>query len=141
MSNETNELKASTEVANPLEPFVMPIQPIRTDERGVQRFVPNRIVEKLLETSTLDLNSIACMDFTQTEHEQLAQLIGYSVSGFGSLSYVSDETYATAEKMTEGKSELEARNEHLRETLDQARAGVKEAATVLFKIHPDDLEA
>lgn len=136
-----NETTVNTEVAGRNNALVMPIQPIRTDERGVQRFVPNRIVEKLLETSTLDLNSIACMDFTQAEHEQLAQLIGYSVSGFGSLSYVSDETYATAEKMAEGKSELEARNEHLRETLDQVRGGVKEAATVLFRIHPDDLEA
>jgi len=136
-----NETTGNTEVAGQNNAFVMPIQPIRTDERGVQRFVPNRIVEKLLETSSLDLNDIACMDFTPQEHEQLAQLIGYSVSGFGSLSYVSDETYATAEKIAEGKSELEARNEHLRETLGHVRDGVKKAAINLFKIHPDDLEA
>jgi len=31
-------------------------------------------------------------DFSQEDREQFAQLIGYSLSGFGELSYVSDET-------------------------------------------------
>ena len=35
----------------------------------------------------------------------------------------------------------ESRNETLREQLDEARKGVKAAASVLFRIHPDDLQA
>ena len=119
--------------------IVMPLQPIRVDVNGVQRFVANRIVEAILKTSTLDLNKIACMDFTREEHEQFAQLIGYSVSGWGDLSYVSDEKYIVAKIAMTGKSELEASNEYLRETLDFVRAGIKEIAPYLFSIHPDDL--
>jgi len=113
----------------------MPIQPIENN-----RFVKNRIVSKLLETSNLDLNDIAMMSFTEQERIQFAQLIGYSVSGFGTLSYVDDETYNAAVKMSEGMREADARIEALSEMLDEARRGVKQAAVALFKIHPDDLE-
>ncbi|AOU98286.1 hypothetical protein BI364_10220 [Acidihalobacter yilgarnensis] len=66
---------------------MMPIQPVRDG-----RFVSNRIVEKLLEleVAPIDLNDIAAMNFSQAEREQFAQLIGYSLSGFSELSYVSD---------------------------------------------------
>ena len=105
MTDGTHEDEEKTVLGGQNDRLVMPMQPIRDDERGVKRFVPNRIVEKLLETSPLDLNDIAAMDFTQQEREQFSQLHGYSVSGWGELSYVSDEAYATAEKMMEGKSE------------------------------------
>ena len=113
----------------------MPIQPIENN-----RFVENRIVNQLLETSSLTLNDIAIMNFTDQERMQFAQLIGYSVGGFGSLSYVDDETYNAAVKMSEGMSESDARIEALGEMLDEARLGVKQAAVALFKIHPDDFE-
>ncbi len=113
----------------------MPIQPIKDG-----RFIPNRIVEKLLEVAPIDLNNIATMDFTNEEHEQFAQLIGYSVSGFGSLSYVSDETYNTAERICEtGATEDMARIETLQETLRDIRVGLKAASVAAFSIHPDDL--
>lgn len=70
-----------------------PLQPVQLDERGVARFKPNKIVEGLLEVASahgMDLNRIACMNFPAEDHEQLAQLIGYSVSGAGELSYFSD---------------------------------------------------
>ena len=85
--------------------IIMPLQPI---ENG--RFIPNRIVEALLETSTLDLNKIALMDFTGQERMPFAQLIGYSLSGFSELNYVDDETYEAALKVSEGVNELAARN-------------------------------
>lgn len=136
MSEEQKNGAASS----PLEPIVMPLQPIRLDERGVQRFVPNKIVEKLLETSSLDLNDIAAMGFTQQEQEQFAQLIGYSVSGWGDLSYVSDETYAAAEKTMEGKTELEARNDYLREKLKAIKESSKQLMTNIHNIHPEDID-
>lgn len=74
-----------------------PMQPLFLDGEVV-RFQANKIVTAVLEQSRLDLNMIARMNFSQEDREQFAQLIGYSVSGFGELSYVSDSTYALAEE-------------------------------------------
>ena len=60
------------------------------------RFRENKIVSHLLETYT-DMNKIAMMDFSDEDRMQFAQLIGYSVSGYSDLSYVSDESYYAAE--------------------------------------------
>lgn len=73
-----------------------PIQPIVTDGYGTFRFKGNEIVKFLLDNGGFDMNDLAMMVFTDEDREQFAQLIGYSVSGFGSLSYVSDETYDKA---------------------------------------------
>lgn len=70
-----------------------PIQPLVLDERGVLRFRGNSIVRYLLDNGGVDLNHLACVEFPQEDREQFAQLIGYSLSGFGELSYVSDDTY------------------------------------------------
>jgi len=119
----------------PVGLLAMPLQPIFNG-----RFIPNKIVMMLLDRAPVDLNGIACMDFTQGEREQFAQLIGYSISGFGELSYVSEETYTTAVKMTGGQSEIVARIEYLQETIDGVRTGLKSIIPTLFRIHPDDLE-
>lgn len=78
-----------------------PIQPLVKDEHGVIRFKANAIVRFMLDAgrqgTRFDLNTLAIMDFSKEDREQLAQLIGYSLSGFGDLSYVSDEAYAAAE--------------------------------------------
>ena len=119
----------------------MPIQPIKEDERGVLRFVGNSIVRKLLDDGQFDMNHIAEWDATNEEREQFAQLIGYSVSGFGDLSYVSDETLAAAEKMAAGESnEYKARYEALCETLEEVRRGMKIVVPALYSVHPDDLD-
>lgn len=73
-----------------------PIQPLETDGDGVLRFKPNKIVRFLLDAGMYDLNKLAIMEFSQNDREQFAQLIGYSLSGFSELSYVSDETYELA---------------------------------------------
>lgn len=77
-----------------------PMQPISKDEHGALRFVKNRIVDDLLAYSLRNgfgLNEIAIRaakgEYTKEEQMQLAQLIGYSVYGYGTLSYVSDESY------------------------------------------------
>ena len=112
-----------------------PLQPIKDG-----RFEANAIVEYLLDKGPFDMNHLAAQDFSHEDREQFAQLIGYSLSGFGELSYVREETYDTAKRMTPpGYSETDARNAHLQETLDQVRDKVKGLATTLFRIHPDDL--
>lgn len=130
--SETNDVET-----NPVERIVMPLQPIRNN-----RFVPNRIVEKLLEVAPIDLNDIAAMDFTNEEHEQLAQLIGYSVSGFQSLSYVSSETYCAVDDVMAGKNtESDARITALRKQVECIREGLRIAVPYAFDIHSDDLKA
>ena len=74
-----------------------PVQTLEKDKHGILRFKKNKIVEFLLESGLYDLNKLAMMNFADEDYEQFAQLIGYSLNGFGELSYVSDETYALAE--------------------------------------------
>ncbi len=73
-----------------------PIQPLLHDERGVLRFKENAIVRYLLDAGGIDMNKLAILPFKREDREQFAQLIGYSVSGFSDLSYVSDKTYERA---------------------------------------------
>jgi len=73
-----------------------PRQPVYIDERGTARFRPNKIVEWAQETGKIDLNDIAIRaakgQFDREDQIQLAQLIGYSVSGAADLSYMDRET-------------------------------------------------
>jgi hypothetical protein len=116
-----------------------PIQPIVTVQ-GVARFKPNAIVNHLLEKGGIDLNMLAVMDFSQDDREQFAQLIGYSLSGFSELSYVSDETYSAATRMLhDGNTDHEARAKALRTQLDEVKKGMRKAVATLYGIHPDDL--
>ena len=77
-----------------------PVQPLYVDPRGVHRFKKNAIVDFLLENGPFDLNQIARKGFSNEDQEQFAQLIGYSLSGFGELSYVSNKTYKRAARQT-----------------------------------------
>lgn len=77
-----------------------PMQPVHIDSSGRARFVENANVRFLLDEASAgrkcDLNDLTKRDFPQEDWEQFAQLIGYSVAGYGTLSYVSDRTYAMA---------------------------------------------
>ena len=77
-----------------------PMQPIVFAERGVIRFKQNAIVRHLLDYASsrgCSLNELARMDFSDDDRMQLAQLIGYSVSGYGDLSYASRESVERAD--------------------------------------------
>ena len=81
-----------------------PMQPVVWDGKGVIRFQPNPIVQFLLKWASehgMDLNDLTWMSedmgWTRNDWEHFAQLHGYSVSGWGSLSYVRDETWTRAE--------------------------------------------
>ena len=56
---------------------------------------------------SVDLATLATMSFTDDERSQFAQLIGYSLSGYGDLSYVTDEQWirASAQPVTAIKVE------------------------------------
>ena len=66
-----------------------PMQPVVMAADGVIRFKKNQIISDMLELCQkhgLDLNEIAMRDYDKDDRSQLMQLIGYSVSGYGSLS-------------------------------------------------------
>lgn len=79
--------------------YKLPIQPLVIDAHGTLRFKENPIVRTLLDYATehgYGLNEIALEEFDAEDQMQLAQLIGYSLSGYGTLSYVTDESYERA---------------------------------------------
>ena len=82
-----------------------PMQPIIRAADGVIRFKANAIIKWLFETRKLDLNEIASLaargKFSREDQMQLAQLLGYSVSGYGDLSYASDESVMAADAEAE----------------------------------------
>ena len=75
-----------------------PLQPIYKDDHGVHRFKPNQIVRFLLHAGPFDLNQLALMNWSDEDRCQLAQLIGYSTSGYIDLHYVSDEEIERVEE-------------------------------------------
>ncbi len=77
----------------------LPMQPLVIDAHGTLRFKENPIVRTLLDYATehgYGLNEIAREEFDAEDQMHLAQLIGYSLSGYGTLSYVTDESYERA---------------------------------------------
>ena len=66
------------------------------------RFKANPIVQYLLDNGAVgvDMNHLALMDFSDEDRQQFAQLIGYSLGGYGDLGYVSDEAYERAAAQT-----------------------------------------
>jgi len=118
-----------------------PIQPLEKDKHDRLRFKRNEIVCKLLEEGPFDMNAIARWDVSRDDRIQFAQLIGYSLGGFGELSYVDDETYGSAQRMVEDQQdELHARLEQIQERLDSVKDQIREGIAELFEKHPSDLE-
>ncbi|WP_323946625.1 hypothetical protein [Aeromonas hydrophila] len=116
-----------------------PFQPIVKRE-GVIRFKENKIVCHLLDHGGITMNDLSILDFSVEDREQFAQLIGYSLNGFGELSYVRSDTYETAAKIAElGQSETEARIAHLEGELLALRQALREPIARLYGKHPDDL--
>jgi hypothetical protein len=72
--------KVSTVKPHPQQQFI-------TDGNGVKRFRQNAIVRRLVDEAKDGMNYIATFDAPREDHAQLAQLVGYSVSGYFDLSY------------------------------------------------------
>lgn len=117
-----------------------PIQPLQLDDKGVLRFKENRIVRHLLDNGGIDLNQLARIEFDREDREQLAQLIGYSLSGFADLSYVTDDTYSIAEASFVNP-DLHWRDEKialLEERLQSLQELLRAPMATLYGMHPDD---
>ena len=120
-----------------------PIQPLEKDKNGTLRFKKNAIVEHLLDNGGIDMNALALMDFSAEDRQQFAQLIGYSLSGYGELtSYVNDDAYGAAAAMAANKKLTAdaARVAHLEKELKAVRTALRKPMARLFGIHPDDLK-
>lgn len=78
-----------------------PMQRIELDDHGVIRFRMNKIIRDAVDSGAIDLNKIAVMDYSAADRMQLAQLIGYSVSGYGDLSYSSQKSVRIADGVAE----------------------------------------
>lgn len=73
-----------------------PPQPLTRDHRGIIRFKKNAIVQHLMDAGGITLNDLALLPFSDEDRSQFAQLLGYSLCGWGDLSYVSDAEYSRA---------------------------------------------
>lgn len=121
-----------------------PIQPLVLDSQVVLRFQENKLVQALLkhgQETGLGLNELARIEADPADRMQLAQLIGYSLSGYGGLSYVTDDEYKAAATMyDDGLTEDKARIAALETELVALRAALREPMARLFGVHPDDLQ-
>src|SRR5712671_4545568 len=93
-------MRKVTKKEKPPEQTAHPSQPLVWDGRII-RFKSNAIVRVLLDAGPFDMNQLAVMNFSQEDRAHLAHLIGYSVSGWGELSYVSEEHLAEADQAAE----------------------------------------
>jgi len=79
------------------------------------------------------------MDFPKEDRQQLAQLIGYSLSGYSELGYVDDDAFGAASNMVGVRSEDKAKIKHLESELKAVRKALQKPMARLFGVHPDDL--
>lgn len=106
-----------------------PMQPIEMD-KGNPRFKANSIVQFLTKDK---LNWLATLAFPQEDWEQLAQLIGYSVSGFCDLSYVRPEVANAACEMCmqEEPNEKDVRILGLEEEIGKLKEKIKRITDII----------
>lgn len=81
----------------------LPDQPMCWDG-SIIRWKKNRLVCALLDTSQakgFGMNELCLVGASKAERQQFAQLIGYSVSGWGSLNYVPVKRAIAADKQAE----------------------------------------
>jgi hypothetical protein len=113
-------------------------------ENGVLRFKENAIVRAFLDWARprgFGMNELATMDFTPEDRRQFAQLIGYSLSGYGELPYVSSTDYEAARTaFEEDLSSKDARIAYLELELERIKHSLREPIARLYDIHPDDLK-
>ena len=83
------------------------MRPIEVAEDGKVRFKANAIVRWLVDNDKVSLNEIAARHaqgapaFPQEDVDEFWQMLGYSVSGYGELSHVSEESVEAADAIAE----------------------------------------
>ena len=75
-----------------------PMQPIEKDYNGVVRFKANAIVRWLVDSGKANLNDICIHGFDTDDMVQFWQQLGYSVSGYGDLSFVPENVIQQADE-------------------------------------------
>jgi flagellin-like hook-associated protein FlgL len=100
-------------------------QPVVTVD-GIQRFQENPIVTYLLKQSGITMNDLAVIGFDEDDEAHFAQLIGYSVSGWGDLSYVSDEMWSEMDAAQAKRASIQTETQQQRaiEEIDNALAAL-----------------
>lgn len=82
-----------------------PDQRVVLDEHGRERYKENTVVRYLLDEGPFDMNHLARIPFPLEDRQQFAQLIGYSVDGYETLSYspgaMAAAAYEEAREQTE----------------------------------------
>lgn len=86
-----------------------PRQPIGVDERGTVRFKPNAVLRWLVDNKHVNLNAIDPDDFPPGDVKQFWQLLGYSVSAWGSLDFVDLKTARACDKAAAKLADEEAK--------------------------------
>lgn len=85
--------------AAPISPrFFLPQQPVVVRE-GISRFQSNALVQHLYDWAQVrghGLTELALVDAPDSHRQQFAQLIGYSIDGYGELSYVDEQAFERA---------------------------------------------
>ena len=122
-----------------------PIQPLAYDEKGVLRFKANAIVQYLLDNGGIDMNHLHRKQFSQDDRQQFAQLIGYSLGGYATLSYSDNQTCEAATKIfNDGLCEDKARIKALESELEQLKAKFSELFNLpinkIVEMYPEYLE-
>lgn len=87
--------------------FQHPMQPLVVDSKGTVRFKKNQIVTDLLNRiTTATENHITKKviegEYSRDDYNQLMQLVGYSVSGYGDLDLIDPNVAARASEIAEG---------------------------------------
>ena len=77
------------------------MQPIEKAADGVVRFKANAIVRWLIDTNRTNLNEITMQGFDADDMVQFWQQLGYSVSGYGDLSFIPKDVVRRADRKAE----------------------------------------
>lgn len=112
----------------------------------VVRFRANTLVRHLLDEASAGrkcgMNELySQVKASKEEKQQFAQLIGYSVSGYGDLSYVTDEAYAAAALKAENpeKDEKDLLLDYYRGRLRQIQEAFAGPVGWLYNVPVEDL--
>jgi hypothetical protein len=71
-------------------------QPIVRDAHGVARFQSNALIQYLADKGAINLNQLVALPFPQADVDQFWQLLGYSLSAYAGLSFISKEAREAA---------------------------------------------
>lgn len=110
-----------------------PMQPQKTDDSGVLRFVENGLVRWLVDQLPNGMNDLSIQfqsaGYSEDDYDQILQLIGYSVSGI---------PYRDLDKhgITDNNRDP---NEHFEIEYKELKNKLRPVISELFNIHEDDL--